>query len=94
MAVYIFKLGFYLTLLLFGGGAVFVGCVIALAAAKSGKLNVTNHDVTTVYDYATQPVGFWLTFAMACVFPVIAGALAIRYSRRKLASLHIDGGTD
>lgn len=94
MGMYMFKFGFYLTLQLFGGVAMFVGGVIALAAAKSGELSVSNHDVTTVYDYATQPNGFWLTFAVACVFPVIAGALAIRYGRQKLANLRIDGGTD
>lgn len=94
MAMYMFKLGFYLTLQLFGGGAMFVGAVVALAAAKSGELNVSNHDVTTVYNYATQPMGFWLTFAVACVLPVIAGALAIRYGRRKLATLRPDGDTD
>lgn len=94
MGMDLFKIGFYITLQLFGAGAVFVGGVVALAAAKSGELNVTNHGVSTVYNHATQPVGFWLTFAVACVLPVLAGAFAFRYGRRKLATLRPDGGTD
>lgn len=91
MSTYLFKLGVFAMLLLFGAIAVFLGLVTGYAAVSSGELTYTHtldgRRVSTTVARLTNPDAFWRNLALWSALPVVAGFLAAVVGRRGLNRL-------
>lgn len=91
MGSYVFKLAFYGMLMLLGAVAVFLGMATGYMALSSGELTFAydagGRTLSSTVNRASDPSAFWRSFALACLLPVIGGALTVWYGRRGFYSL-------
>ena len=87
MGLYLFKLGLFGMLVLFGAIAVFLGIVTGFAALKNGELTYVYGRVSTTIARASDPSGFWFSVALASLLPILGGAAATWVGSRGLNKL-------
>jgi hypothetical protein len=87
MGTYLFTLGLFGMLVLFGIIAVFLGVVTGYAALQSGELTYVSGRGTATIARLADPSGFWRGVALASVLPIAGGIAAVWFGRRGLAGL-------
>lgn len=87
----IFKLGFFAVAAFISGVAVFVGCVLMLAALKSGQISMSyvsgGQPVSETVTQALDNGRFWLLFVVIGLAPAVLGTGALVYSVRRIRSM-------
>ncbi len=88
MANHLFRLGFFVMLLLFGVIAVFLGLVVGGAGLSSGAITYTfggaGGQLSETVVRAVSPAAFWRVLTLTAVLPVVLGALAVWWAKRAL----------
>lgn len=91
MSNYLFRLGMFAMLLLFGVIAVFLGIVVGSTALSQGAITYTfgsdGRQLSETTLRAASPAKFWRIFSLTAVLPVLLGALAVWFGRRGLRRL-------
>jgi hypothetical protein len=87
MGVYLFKVGLFGMMLLFGVVAIFLGGVTGYAALSNGEMTYIVGHISTTVSRSADPAGFWRTLLLWSAVPVTAGAFAVWLGRRELKKL-------
>ena len=87
MGSYLFRLGLFGMLLLFGMVGVFLGIVTGYAALGSGEMTYIVGKTSTTVTRAGDPSAFWRSLALWSALPVVAGMTAFWFGRRGLRTL-------
>lgn len=87
MGSYLFRLGLFGMLLLFGMVGVFLGVVTGYAALGSGEMTYIVGKTSTTVTRVADPSAFWRSLAVWSALPVVAGMTAFWFGRRGLRTL-------
>jgi hypothetical protein len=87
MGSYLFKLGLFGMLVLFGVIAVFLGVVTGYSALQTGELTYVSGKSSATVARLADPSGFWRGVVLASALPIVGGIAAVWFGRRGLAGL-------